>query len=84
MNTILTPLQLIITATAGWLSREQAKVIDLMSEQARVLLEANGGKCPRLTDDQTNWLTPHPHHRASKPPCLLTTLHWLYRTKTEQ
>ena len=52
MNEILTPLQLIITATAGWLNRQQAEVIEYLIEQVRVLLELQGGKCPRLTDDQ--------------------------------
>ncbi len=52
MNEILTPLQLIITATAGWLNQQQAAVIDYLIEQNRVLLESHGGKCPRLTDDQ--------------------------------
>ncbi len=52
MNGILTPLQLIITATAGWLNRYQTNVIDFLIEQNRVLLELNGSKCPRLNDDQ--------------------------------
>ena len=36
MNEILTPLQVIITATAGWLNRYQANVIDYLIEQNRV------------------------------------------------
>ncbi len=52
MNEILTPLQVIITATAGWLNQRQADVIDYLIEQNRVLLELHGGKCPRLTDGQ--------------------------------
>ena len=52
MNGILTPLQVIITATAGWLNRYQADVIDYLIEQNRVLLELHGSKCPRLNDDQ--------------------------------
>ncbi len=52
MNEILTPLQVIITATAGWLNRYQADVIDYLIEQNRVLLELNGSRCPRLSDDQ--------------------------------
>ena len=52
MNGILTPLQVIITATAGWLNRYQANVIDYLIEQNRVLLELHGSKCPRLNDDQ--------------------------------
>ena len=52
MNEILTPLQVIITATAGWLNRYQADVIDYLIEQNRVLLELHGSTCPRLSDDQ--------------------------------
>ncbi len=52
MNGILTPLQVFITATAGWLNRYQANVIDYLIEQNRVLLELHGSKCPRLNDDQ--------------------------------
>ena len=42
MKGILTPLHLIITATAGWLNRYQANVIDYLIEQNRVLLELHG------------------------------------------
>ncbi len=52
MNGILTPLQVFITATAGWLNRYQANVIDYLIEQNQVLLELHGSKCPRLNDDQ--------------------------------
>ena len=52
MNGILTPLHVLITATAGWLNRYQASVIDYLIEQNRVLLELHGSRCPRLTDDQ--------------------------------
>ena len=52
MNRILTPLHLLIAATAGWLNRQQTDVIDFLIEQNRVLLELHDGKCPRLSDDQ--------------------------------
>ena len=52
MNRILTPLQLIITATAGWLNRYQANVVDYLIEQNQVLLEFHGSQCPRLHDAQ--------------------------------
>ena len=52
MNEIMTPLYLIIAATAGWLNRRQADIIYYLIEQNRVLLELHGGRCPRLNDDQ--------------------------------
>lgn len=39
MSKILTPLQLIIVATAGWLNHQQADVVDYLIEQVRVQLE---------------------------------------------
>ncbi len=51
MNTIITPLQLLITA-AGWLNRQQAEVISYLIEQNKVLLELAGDKQPKLTNDQ--------------------------------
>ncbi len=52
MNGILTPLQVIIAASAGWLNRQQADVIEFLIEQNRILLELHDGKRPRLSDDQ--------------------------------
>ena len=52
MNRILTPLHLLIAATAGWLNRQQDDVIDFLIEQNRVLIEVLDGKCPRLSDNQ--------------------------------
>ena len=49
MNGILTPLQVFITATAGWLNRYQANVIDYLIEQNRVLLELPARNVPVLT-----------------------------------
>lgn len=52
MNGVLTPLHILITATAGWLNRYQARTIEYLIEQNRVLLELHGSKAPRLSDDQ--------------------------------
>lgn len=52
MNGVLTPLHILITAAAGWLNRYQARTIEYLIEQNRVLLELHGSKAPRLNDDQ--------------------------------
>ena len=52
MNNIITPLQLIITAAAGWLNRQQAEVISYLIEQNKVLLERVGDVPQKLTNNQ--------------------------------
>jgi len=48
----LQPLQLLLTTFAGWLNQHQAKVIEYLVEENRVLKEQLGGRRLRLTDDQ--------------------------------
>ena len=45
-------LQLLLATFAGWVNREQAKVIDYLVEENRVLKEQLGTRRLRLTDDQ--------------------------------
>ena len=52
MNNVLTPLELIITAAAAWLNRQQGDVISFLVEQNRVLMELLDGDRPRLTNQQ--------------------------------
>jgi putative transposase len=52
MKTALTPHLFIISALAGWLNREQQKVLDYLREENRVLKEQLGKKRVRLTDTQ--------------------------------
>jgi putative transposase len=46
------PLRLLLTAVAGWVHREQARTIEYLIEENRVLKEQLGGRRLRLTDDQ--------------------------------
>ena len=48
----MSPLHVGVVALAGWINREQQKVIDDLKEQSRVLRERLGSKRPRFTDDQ--------------------------------
>ncbi len=52
MKNALTPPLLLIAALAGWLNREQQKVLDNLREGNRVLKEQLGAKKIRLTDTQ--------------------------------
>jgi len=52
MKNVLTPHLLLVTALAGWLNREQQKVLDYLREENRVLKEQLGAKKLRLTDAQ--------------------------------
>ena len=52
MKNALTPPLLLIAALAGWLNREQQKVLDYLREENRVLKEQLGAKKIRLTDTQ--------------------------------
>ena len=44
--------QLVRTALAGWMSREQAALIDYLKEENRVLREQLGARRLRFTSDQ--------------------------------
>jgi len=46
------PLKLLLVTFAGWVSREQAQIIDYLVEENRILKEQLGGRRLRLTDDQ--------------------------------
>jgi len=46
------PLKFLLATFAGWVNRDQARVIDYQAEVIRVLKEQLGNKRPRLTDDQ--------------------------------
>ena len=46
------PLQLLLATFAGWLNQHQARVIEYLIEENRVLKEQLGGRRLRLTDDQ--------------------------------
>ena len=52
MQSRLTPHLLLVAALAGWLNREQAKVLDYLRGENRVLKEQLGTKKLRLTDAQ--------------------------------
>ncbi len=48
----LLPLQLVLATFAGWVNREQARVVAYLVEENRVLREQLGNRRLRLTDDQ--------------------------------
>ena len=50
MKNALTPHIFLITALAGWLNREQQKVLDYLREENRVHKEHLGTRKLRLTD----------------------------------
>ena len=50
MNTL--PLQFLILAVAGWISRRQQDVIDYLQEENRILREHNGDRRLQFTDAQ--------------------------------
>ena len=52
MATVLYPWQILVTAMAGWITRQQDAVIDYLREENRVLKEQLGRKKLRLTDTQ--------------------------------
>ena len=52
MNTIIQPWQLLLTALAGWLNREQQQIIEYLQEENKVLKEHLKGKRIRTTDKQ--------------------------------
>jgi putative transposase len=46
------PWQVLVVATAGWISREQVSVIQYLREENRVLKQQLGGRRLRLNDAQ--------------------------------
>lgn len=52
MARIIRPWQVLVIATAGWISREQDAVIEYLREENRVLKQQLGGRRLRLTDAQ--------------------------------
>ncbi len=46
------PLQMMMVAVAGWLNEYQSAKLEFAHEQIRVFQELNGGRLPRLNDDQ--------------------------------
>ena len=48
----MSPMHVVVVALAGWINREQQKVIDYLKEESRVLREQLGHERPRFTDDQ--------------------------------
>jgi putative transposase len=48
----MSPWHVVLVALAGWLNREQQKVIDYLKEENRVLREQLGDKRLRFTDEQ--------------------------------
>jgi putative transposase len=48
----MSPWHVVLVALAGWLNREQQKVIDYLKAENRVLREQPGTKRLRLTDEQ--------------------------------
>ena len=52
MVRMIRPWQVLVIATAGWISRHQDKVIEYLREENRVLKQQLGGRRLRLTDAQ--------------------------------
>ncbi len=56
MKNVLTPHILVLAALAGWLNREQQKVLEFLREENRILREQLGGRRLRLSDDDRRGL----------------------------
>jgi len=52
MAVVLQPWQILVTALAGWICRQQDAVIEYLREENRVLKQQLGRRRLRLTDDQ--------------------------------
>ncbi len=50
------PMRMLLLAIAGWLNEEQRQKIEFLQEQVRVLLELNGDRRLRFTNDQRSRL----------------------------
>ena len=55
-ETTLSPHILLVTALAGWMNREQQKVLDYLREENRILKEQLSGRRLRLSDRQRRQL----------------------------
>ena len=51
MNTIVSPPIFLVCLLAGWLNREQQKILEYLQEENRILKEQLGGRL-RLSDEQ--------------------------------
>ena len=56
MAVVLQPWQILLTALAGWITRQQDAVIEYLHEENRVLKQQLGRKRLHLTDDQRRTL----------------------------
>ena len=52
MTNTISPLHLLVVGLAGWLNREQQRVLEYLKEENRVLRQQFGKKRLRLTDVQ--------------------------------
>ena len=52
MSRAFQPLQFLLVAVAGWVNRDQQKVIDYLLEENHRVKDLHGGRRLRLTDDQ--------------------------------
>ena len=52
MSLVLQPWQILLTALAGWITRQQDAVIEYLREENRVLKQQLGRRRLRLTDAQ--------------------------------
>ncbi len=50
MNTIVSPHIFLVCLLAGWLTREQQKILEYLQEENRILKEQLGGRL-RLSDE---------------------------------
>ena len=50
MTNTISPLHLLVVGLAGWLNREQQRVLEYLKEENRVLRQQLGKKRLRLTD----------------------------------
>ena len=59
--------QIVLVALAGWLNREQSKIIDYLKEENRVLREQVGTRRARFTNDQRRRLAAKGRALGRKP-----------------
>ena len=52
MKRPISPQLFLLSCLAGWLNREQQRVLEYLREENRVLREQLGSRLPRLNDDQ--------------------------------
>ena len=63
------PLQLLLATFAGWVTRQQAQVVDYLVEENRMLKEQLRSKRLRLTDDHRRRLAAKARHSAARGSC---------------